>query len=163
MQQQQWEEMACECIGTCACVSRCWVHLPFICLTVEAAWVVLGCRVREMIFLSLVSVICLCWFFNQFIELCSRFYWIPRQVKEWGKEWSLYRKRKKDGEVRVKGKSVSSGLLVYFSEANGTVKRKKMHLEVLWMNLDNTTKWDVQLNFIQMFSLFRKVYFFSDA
>lgn len=51
MQQQQWgEKMACECIGTCACVSVCCIHLPFICLTVEVAWIVLGCRVREMIF-----------------------------------------------------------------------------------------------------------------
>ena len=38
-----------------------------------------------------------------------------------------------------------------------------MHLEVLWTNLDNMTKWDLQLNFKQMFSLFREVYFFSDA
>lgn len=29
------------------------------------------------------------------------------------------------------------------------------------MNLDNRTKWDVQLNFIPTLSLFRKVYFFS--
>lgn len=51
MQQQQWGgKMACECIGTCACVSVCCIHLPFICLTVEVAWIVLGCRVREMIF-----------------------------------------------------------------------------------------------------------------
>lgn len=66
-------------------------------------------------------MICLCWFFNQFIGLCSRFYQIPRQVKEGGKEWSLYRKRWKDGKVKVKGKSVSLGLLVYFSEAKGTM------------------------------------------
>lgn len=38
-----------------------------------------------------------------------------------------------------------------------------MHLEVLWTNLDNMTKWDLQLNFKQMFSLFREVYFFNDA
>lgn len=89
MQQQQWGEMACECFGTCACMSLCCLLLPFTCLTVETAWVMLGCWVREIIILSLASVICLCWFFNQFIELCSRFYWIPRQVKEWDKEQSF--------------------------------------------------------------------------
>lgn len=31
------------------------------------------------------------------------------------------KKRWKDGKVKVKGKSVSLGLLVYFSEAKGTV------------------------------------------
>lgn len=59
MQQQQWgEKMACECIGTCACVSVCCIHLPFICLTVEVAWIVLGCRVREMIFFFLTTGLC---------------------------------------------------------------------------------------------------------
>lgn len=114
--------MAWECFGTCACASLSCIHLPFLCLTMEAAWVVLCFWGREIIVLSLVSVICLCWFFfNRFIELCSRFYWMPRQVKEWDKERSFYRKRKKDGEGRVKGKSVSLGLLVYFNEAKGTV------------------------------------------
>lgn len=61
MQQQQWGGVVCERTGTCPCVSICCIHLPFICLTVEAAtWLVLDCRVREMIFLSLFSVICLC-------------------------------------------------------------------------------------------------------
>lgn len=59
MQQQQWGgKMACECIGTCACVSVCCIHLPFICLTVEVAWIVLGCRVREMIFFFLTTGLC---------------------------------------------------------------------------------------------------------
>ena len=62
MQQQQWGRgWHVSTRVPAPCVSICCIHLPFICLIVEAAtWIVRDCRVREMIFLSLVSVICLC-------------------------------------------------------------------------------------------------------